>query len=180
MKKFALLAFVLIVATLSSTGLAQSSQSHEVNVNIPPVMMIRMTNGSAAAVTNPGGVTFTATAVEGDFSGTVSPVLSGNTWTDIQVLVNRAGAWQVTVETSNADFEWNKISNTLVIPDTASESFSTFTLPVDGSAQLFNTSGRTTGWLPLGISPAGYSLVLDGTEEDGNFSTTVTYSIANF
>jgi hypothetical protein len=177
MKKF--LAIVIVTALVAGLGaaLAQSSQSHEVQINIPNVLMIRLTSGASnAAVSSPTAVVFDLSTVTFDPEDTYTPTnLSAANWDNVRVFAN-GGGWQVTVATNNDTFDWSKIT---VTPSGGDYTVNPFTLPVNDSVQIFTHGSRTNGWRSLGFGPAQFALALDGTEDAGTYTTTVTYTITN-
>jgi len=183
MKK--LLTTTIVAALIASLGaaFAQPSQSHDVTINIPPVMMIRIVNTpSNAAVSNPAPVVFNLSSLdatsfnpEGTFT---HPALTGvGAWNDVRVLVNQTVNWHVTVATTNNEFPWDRVHVTPV----TNSSVAAFSLPTLSGGQRSIVSGatRTNGWRSLGFGPAQFELRLDGTEVAGTFTTTVTYTITN-
>lgn len=175
MKKLVIIS--IVAALLFTTGAvsAQSSQQHEVSVRLPNVLMIRIidTANGNSPIESPSPVLFDFSGQDAatfDPSGTLDPTSTSHNWNDIVVLAN-GGGWTVYVSTDNDDFEWDKVSFT--------HNDGVFTLPVDDTASLVTSGSRTNGWQSLGISPTSFSLVLDATEEAGDFTTTVTYSFTN-
>jgi len=174
MRKF--LTIAILTAMIASLGaaLAQLSQSHPVEVRIPEVLMIRITDGLAiTAVPAPEAVVFdlrTTFEPTGVFSP--SHPLADN-WNNIRVFSNHPAtqSWSVSVGVTGDVFPWNRIT-------VASEG-GDFALPLVGQEPrvIFSSSGHTGGWSSLGIGPSQFSLDLDGTEPAGDFRATVTYTI---
>lgn len=164
--------FSLLILLLSSFALAQSDQSHDVNVNVPSVLRIRLTSGeSNLAVANPTPVEFDFVTEQERFDTGVAfaPTNTAN-WNDVIVMTNYAGAWQVDVSVSDNSFSWSKVAvnaqGGLAMP---------FDL-TDGSVVAFGLT-KTGGWQSLGFGPSDFSIAFDGSEEAGTYTTEVTYEI---
>ena len=173
MKKYIIPLLASLVLLASSTAFAQSFQSHDVEIELPGVLMIRLVNGTSnSAVTSPSPVVFDLSALDADSfdpEGTYNPTnASAFNWDDVAVFSN-GGAWDVTVTLTNpGTFTWSKVA-----VDSASGDFTL----VDDTV-IADGTGRTNGWARLGFGPQNFSLDLDGTEDSGSYSVTVTYSIA--
>ncbi|MBS3965669.1 MAG: hypothetical protein KGZ60_00190 [Truepera sp.] len=192
MKK--LLTTTILVAMIASLGAAFAQQphqaSHRVEVHIPSVLMIRITNGTDnAAVPSPDAVVFDLSSLAAaDFepADTYSPTNldPAPNWNDVRVFAN-GGGWRVTVATDVGShptgvptFDWSKVR----VEPSGDDAIANFSLPAAGvSADIAGgpTATRTNGWLSLGFGPTDFRLHLDGTEEAGNYSATVTYTIAH-
>ncbi len=176
MKKFLATAIAIAMVYGLGTTFAQSSQSHDVEINIPNVLMLRLTSGNSnAAVNNPSAVVFDLTTVAFEPEATYQPTnLAAANWDNVRVFAN-GGGWQVTVATDNDSFDWSKVT---VTPSGGDFAVNPFTLPAGTSVPIFSSPSRTNGWRSLGFGPAQFELALDGSEEAGTYSTTVTYTIA--
>lgn len=174
MKK--LLTTTIVAAMITSLGAAwaQTSQSHDVEVRIPNVLMIRLTAGTGnAAVSSPTAVVFDLLGLgAADFEpvSVHSPTGTAN-WDNVRVFAN-GGGWRVTLATSTTTFDWSKVQ---ITPSGGYYTVAPFTL---ATGEIFSHTARTGGWRSLGFGPAQFRLHLDGTEAAGNYSTTVTYTIA--
>lgn len=156
---------------LFGSAFAQTSQSHEVRVELPGLLMIRLVEGpSNAVVTNPSAVEFdlsALTAASFNPTGTYAPTnAAAFNWDDVVVLSN-GGAWEVTVSLSSdvGGFDWSKV-----------DVGGLFSL-VDGDV-IDAGLGSTLGFESLGFGPQDFELTLDGSETAGLYSVTVTYEIA--
>ena len=167
---------LLAAAAVLSSGVvfAQNEQSHEVNVKIPDVLRIRLTQpNSNDAATNPDPVEFDFIANEAVFdTGTVfGPTNSNFNWDDVKVFSNNQNGWEVFVTTDNGDFDWGKIK---VAADGAHAFNGGFDL--DGGS-IAGHGSKTGGWESLGFGPQDFSIVFDGSEDAGTYSTMVTYTV---
>jgi len=174
-----------LVATLIATGmlvgmgtvLGQGLQSHDVEVTLPQLVMIRIVDSAAvdsdgnptpfAGVGSPTAVVFDLAneydANTFDPTGTYTPTnLASANWDDVAVFANGT-AWYVEIELAGDTFDWDKVS------------VGTMFDLVDG-AEIADGL-MTGGWFSLGFGPDDFVLSLDGTEEAGTYSVTVTYTI---
>ena len=168
-KVFALLAATAVLST--SAAFAQDTQSHDVNVKVPNVLRIRLTEASSnAAVTSPDPVEFDFVANEAMFDvGSFGPTNASFNWADVKVFSNNGTGWAVDVSTDNVSFDWGKVSVTATGANAAN-----FTL---ADATVASNTGKTGGWESLGFGPDDFSITFDGSEDAGTYSTTVTYDI---
>ena len=172
-KAFSLLAAAAVLS--SGMVFAQAEQSHEVNVKIPNVLRIRLTQGdSNAAATNPDPVEFDFITREAVFdTGTIFGPTNGPTynWDDVRVFSNNQNGWEVFVTVDNSDFDWGKIK-------VAADGVHAFNggFDLDGGS-IAGHSSKTGGWESLGFGPQDFTAEFDGSEDAGTYSTTVTYTI---
>jgi hypothetical protein len=173
-----------LVATLIATGMllgfgaafAQDQKledldSHELQITIPPVILLRFVTSA--------GVRVAADPVVFDIlPGTFNPLgtytAPAANWSDIEVFFND-GDFTVEVETNNASFDWSKVT---VTP--AGSLVAEFDLPENTNLEILGQTSSSGNWQSLGISPASYSLTLTGEEEPGTYTTTVTYTVYEF
>ena len=171
-KVFGLLAAAAVLS--SGVSFAQSQQSHDVNIKIPDVLRIRLTSGASnAAVASPTPVEFDFVANEASFDvGTVfGPTNTGGfNWDDVKVFSNAVDGWEVRVTTDNTSFDWSKVE---VAADGAN-TYGAFNL---GGGFIADSATKTGGWESLGFGPRDFSIEFDGSEDAGDYSTTVTYDI---
>lgn len=176
MKKFAVL--TIVGALLLTFGQAFAAvapvneASHELEIIIPDVLMIRIDAGESAStrVTFDYGSEFDTyfKMLEGGADGDLKP--TQQSFENISVFANRA-SWTVNVTAKGHELVNQRIS---VQPAKASDYvLGAFKLNGDLVAQ----GKQTQGWRPLGISGADYRLFVDGTEPPGTYTATVTYSI---
>lgn len=178
MKKFLIAASAVILVLTIGTTSAQIQ--HNVTVSIPEVVTIRFTDGnSRAPVTTNLNLAFTITGDAADFADSYAASnLSTRGWADIQVFQNRESSWDVTVEvTGDAGFDWSKI----VVTPTGTNAIATgFDLTADGLeiAAHDYPNAASRGWNSLGFGPGDFELTLDGTEDAGDFTATVVYTLS--
>ncbi len=186
MKKLVVISIVALALTALSTAAAQvasgqgsedASVSHELQITIPSLLMIRFTAdlGSTDALqAAPELVAFVWTTENFEPVGTFPPTNDPN-WGDIKVFANGGWDLDVTVENASSDFDWSKIT----VVDGAGAV--RFTLPTDagGSTSVLEGQARTNGWRSLGIAPEDYRLTLDGLEVVGTYDALVVYTISN-
>ncbi len=197
MKKTAATMFAMLALVGFGGAFAQSSAAHDVEVKIPDLLMLRITDGSSnAAATNPAVnfdfVSDWATymnAIDAGGSAPLAPTSTTN-FGDIIVLSSRA-LWRVDVVSTlfvfTADVVAGQAAAGLDLDDVTvvpSGTKGTNVTTVAASFNLSTTSSpiangqRTQGWRSLGISGSDYSLTVDGDEAPGTYVATVTYSIA--
>ena len=194
MKKLVIISIVAAMLLASSAAFAQPSQSHDVTVTIPNVLMIRIVNAPGnSTVQNPDAVSFDLAARLGgtgddfltsdDLEDVFAPDTGSLNWSDVRVFANRLGSWTVTVGLEDTspedndpeyDFDWTKLS---VLASGAGVGLGTFDMPAAGSETDFVRAGRAN-WLSLGFGPGDFRLELDGSEPAQSYSATITYSIA--
>ncbi len=192
MKKIFGLAMVAVMVLGLGAAFAQPAAGHDVNIRIPRLLMLRITDGlSNNAATSPS-VEFDFQADATDYiaavnagGGTVAPTTVTD-FGDVVVLAN-AGGWSVGVSSGVLSF----IDNLAVGGTGAGIALTDITVAPSGAAGAnvtptggFNLSGatvangsKTTGWESLGFSGGDYGLTVDGDEDPGEYSTTVTYTI---
>ena len=175
-KVLSLLAAAAVLS--SSAAFAQDTQSHDVNIRIPDVLRIRLTQGASSdAVANPSAVEFDFVANQAIFDvGSYGPTNPGAfNWDDVQVFSNDVDGWQVNVSTVNnsaAAFDWSKVE---VAPSGTNANVSpVFNL---GGGSIADNSAKTGGWERLGFGPNDFTISFDGSEDAGDYNATVTYEI---
>ena len=191
----------LLLAAGAAFGQPAASDSHDIEIRIPNVVFLRITNGEGNdAATDP--------AVEFDFQDDMDTYMNAveaggaeleptdvTSFGDVIVFSNRA-TWNVTVSATVISFE-----NDFELDDSDGEPISgngvdlsdiivrrggTPGLNVSSVASAWNlaTTGpiangvRTQGWRSLGFSGDDYRLAVNGDEDPGTYTTTVTYTIA--
>ncbi len=193
-----ILSTLLISALLASLGSAfAQSASHELEIRIPNVLMLRITDGSSnsAAVSPAVNFDFQAAAnvdtyldmVNGG-GGNLLPT-SVNNFGDVIVFSNRA-TWNVTVAASVVTFANNlgiagitgngvALSDISVTPSgTAGLNVSSVSASWDLTGSTIANGVRTQGWRSLGFGGDDYRFSVNGDEDPGTYTTTVTYTIA--
>ena len=199
MKKLVITSMVasLLLAAGAAFGQEDQSQTHQLQVNIPNLVMIRIVDGGNAASVDPTVVfdLTTGTALDAllamNEAATFEPTLTEQ-FGDVVVFSNRA-TWSVSVEatdfvrTNGPDISESEetplsISAVSVIrpsvvsfPIGVSSVEPTWTL---GTASQGIANGvQTRGFRSLGFGGADYRLTLTGEEAPGGYQSTVTYSI---
>ena len=151
------------------------SQSHDVNIKIPNVLGIRLTNGTSnVAVADPTPVSFVLNDGQLSFDGgefVPSNQGEGN-WDDVKVFSNVTGFNVEVGVTNGLGFDWTKVSvaanGGLASP---------FTLGAL-NPNIVTGAAKTNAWTSLGFGPDDFKLTLNGSEDAGDYSTTVTYTIS--
>lgn len=177
--------FILLIggAALAQAATNQPSASHEVTINIPNVLMLRLVDGNAP-VADPF-VTFdfvtdfeTYLDIVDDGGGELEPTDSN--FTDIIVFSNREN-WQVDVEATDFTDPGLALNRISVIPSGSLGNniwWRANNFVLSTNATEIANGPRTQGWRSLGISGSDYRLAVDGTEAPGTYTTTVTYTIS--
>ncbi len=181
---------LLAAAAVLSSGVsfAQTEGKHDVEVKIPNVLRIRFVDGNAP-VSAPDAVLFDfvtdATRFEtGTSFGASTPTDGGYNWDDVQVFSNDVN-WFVGMTLSDKTgpepvdgegFDWDQVTIEGATGANINASFDLmdpFIAGNDGS----ESSAKTRGWESLGFGPDNFRVTFDGTEDAGDYSTTVTYNI---
>jgi len=194
-----LLVTTVIAAMLLAAGAAfgQPNQTHQLEVNIPNLVMIRIVDGSNAASVDPTVVfdLTTGTALDAllamDGTAAFEPT-STERFGDVVVFSNRA-TWSVSVAAS--DFvrtgepditELGETPLSLSAVSVERPPVASFPIGVSSVAPTWTLSTtpesiangvQTRGFRSLGFSGADYRLTLTGAEAPGDYASTVTYSI---
>lgn len=177
MKKLAIISLAAVVLASFGSALAQDTASHELQVTIPQVVGIRILPTPAAdvAITD---VVFDYAAVANQpaymtalqAAGVVYLPPTSYSLGDIEVIAVGTD-WSVSVSTSGS------LANTGIGLDRVR-----ITSSLHGVFDLSDgtdiADGTPTAWTSLGISGASYELGVDGTEDAGDDTITVTYTIS--
>lgn len=198
MKKLVAISIVTALVLASGATFGQSaSASHDVEIRVPNVLMLRITDGGGnAAATNPT-VTFdfqdvanvdTYLDIVNGGGGDLSPTNVSN-FGDVIVFSNRA-TWSVTVAASGITFANDlglagvtgngvALSDITVAPNGAPGlNVSSVSASWDLTGSQIANGVRTQGWRSLGFSGRDYRFAVNGDEDPGTYTTTVTYTIA--
>lgn len=176
MKKF--LVSSIIGALLLTAGQAfaavhvpSDDASHELEIVIPEVLMIRIDASGDSAVVFDYGSEFDRyfELLEGGGSGALAP--TQRSFENISVFANY-DAWTVSVTAKGDALVNERVS---VHPSAGSDFLTVSEFKLDGSA--IAQGKQTQGWQPLGISGNDYLLAVNGTETPGTYTATITYSI---
>ncbi|MCA9329453.1 hypothetical protein KDA11_02320, partial [Candidatus Saccharibacteria bacterium] len=188
----------------SSAALAQTGDSHTINVKIPNLLRLRIVDTGGLNSSNNGAIAFdynSTAALQDQYINEVNAPTGGLAPTtvtgfgDVIVFSNRTG-WNVFVSASTLVFSDTRglgltagagldLTDIIVTP---SGSLDTGVTSVAGSWDLEHTGpstygdliaqgGKTQGWSSLGFGGSNYKLVVDGDENPGDYDTTVTYTI---
>ena len=195
MKKALFTALILSLLASLGTAFAQSD-SHDVEIQIPTILSVRIVDGGGALAANPK-VTFDYRSSSADVQLYIDAVNAGGgdlaptavtDFSDVQVFSNQA-SWSVYVSASALGFTQLDsgitsgagiaLSDIVVTPtgtkganvSTVSSSFA-----LDASTAVATGVNTSGGWQSLGFSGGDYALAVNGDENPGMYTTTVTYS----
>ena len=194
MKK--LVSTLLATAMLVGLGAAfAQASSHDVEIRIPNVLQLRIVNGSSLAAASSPSVTFDFQANQAAYldlvnagGGELAPTSVTN-FSDVIVFSNRA-SWTVTVSAGEITFDNNlglagatnlgiSLADIIVRPSgTPGANVSTLEASWSLTGGTIATGVRTQGWRNLGFGGADYRFAVNGDEDPGTYTTTVTYTIA--
>lgn len=183
MKKIAFTALVTVALVSIGSVFAQSADQHEVEITIPQLLVLQIVDAAGNVVADPTVVfdidpTAYLTVAEGPTATEFVPTSSN--FTDVRVLTNNA-AWSVDLAASALTF-------TPVVAGNASAGLGLADIRVvdSGGVTMFalDASGdiasgpATTGWQSLGFGGSSFRLDLDGDEEPGTYTWTITYTVS--
>lgn len=178
-----LIASSLCLAALLAGGAAfgQETARHDVTINIPEVVEIRIIDDTGTdAVANP----FVAFDYDnaGDYFAAVEAgelVPTDTNFDDIVVFVNRYNSWTVSVQasplldgTGSAPLGLSLGDITVTPSNTDLSPYSLSTTDTD-----IASGTKTSGFQSLGIAGSDYRVAVDGDEAPGDYTTTVTYTL---
>lgn len=174
MKKF-LVSSIIGGLMLGAGAFAQdlgSSASHELEIVIPEVLMIRIDATGASNVVFDYGTEFDTyfELLEDGSNGSLAP--TADSFENISVFANYE-AWSVSVRAEGDRLVNERVT---VRPAAPSDYMAVDTFRLDGNR--IASGNQTQGWRPLGIAGADYLLFVDGTETPATYRATITYSIA--
>lgn len=194
MKK--LVSTLLATAMLVGLGAAfAQASSHDVEIRIPNVLQLRIVNGAGVAAASGPSVTFD---FQGDADAYLDTVNGGggelaptswNQFDNVVVFSNRA-TWSVTVSATAIVFDNNyglagMTPNGVSLADIIVRPSGTTETNVSSRASSWDMTGgtiasgvRTQGWRRLGFGGGDYRFAVNGDENPGTYTTTVTYTIA--
>ena len=197
MKK--LFAFAITSALIAlGTAFAQTD-THDVNIKIPNVLQLRITDGTGnnasanAAIefdyqTNAANVDTYLTTVNGGGGDLAPTTVTG--FGDVIVFANR-GTWNVSVSSTAMNFNDNlglgasvtgagvALADIKVAPSgTAGTGVSAVSGNFDLTSGQIANGAKTQGWSSLGFDGNDYVFSVNGDEDPGEYTTVVTYSIA--
>jgi hypothetical protein len=183
----------LCLAAPNGTAFAQLAQ-HGVTITVPATIGLRI----VGAGSGPRDVVFDyaadPVAYDAAVNGTgVLRPTSTNRFDDIQVNSNRRGRWSVAVIATPLTYSGPASGGGIALEDiTVTRGLMSGLLqnaiPVGGSAwynaswhltttaqQIASRTGASGGWQSLGFNGLDYELRVQGNENPGSFTTTVTY-----
>jgi len=195
MKKYLTATLVTAMLLGMGTALGQADASHDVEIRIPEVLALRITDGSGnTAATGPSVVfDFLAGAAFDDYldaldagSAWLAPTAVNN-FGDVIVFANR-GTWRVGVSatafTFTDDVVLGETAAGIDLADIRVTPSGAPGLNVSNVAAFWDMTGgeiadgvRTQGWRSLGFSGDDYLFFVDGDEAPGSYLTVVTYTI---
>ena len=198
MKKLVIISIVAAMLLASGAAFGQAA-SHDVEIRVPNVLMLRITNGSGSlgVASNPG-VVFDFVTLSANVDAYLDAVNDGgdelaptsvSDFDDVIVFSNRA-TWNVTVAADPIGFTDDVVTgltaNGIALSDITVAPSGTpgdHVSSVSASWSLATTTSiangvRTQGWRSLGFSGSDYRLTVNGDENPGTYRTTVTYTIA--
>lgn len=188
---------VLVLTTLVSLGTAfAQSESHDVTIKIPEMLGVRIVDSGGDLATNPG-VTFDYqdAAYEQDYIDAVNAggddldPTAVTQFAGLQVLYN-AGGWHLTAAmgaiTFTDDFSASLLGSGISASDITVTPTGTPGAGVTNVVSSFDlsttsdiaTGSNTTGWSEVGISGDDYTLTVNGDEDPGTYTATVTFTLA--
>ena len=193
MKKLITTAVITGLLLALGAGFAQPftpSAAHDVAIQIPNVLFLRITDGTDNEAVTGAVVNFDFASDAAAINEYLDFVAAGGGWVghtdstpafgDVIVFSNRDG-WRVTVQATAFAPAGFSLANVRVTPDgtneTSADMLSEWTLSTTAQ-DIAEDGGRTVGWESLGFSAGAYEIDLDGTEDPGDYTTTVTYTIA--
>ncbi len=190
-----LLALVLSAVASVPTALAQTA-SHPVAVSVPSYLGIRIVGadgGTSRSVVFDYGNDAPAYVTALDGGGTLVPT-NVTRFTDVEVNVVGFGRWSVYVEATPfvyagpgdgaglelADIRMDRGSASGLIQDAITifwilGSYDTTWTLAENPQRIARSLLGTGGWRSLGFNGWDYSLAVDGDEDAGTYTTTVTY-----
>lgn len=175
MKKLIITSLTAALLLTASHALAAVSNpndaSHELEITIPEVLMIRIDASDNSSVIFDYGTDFNQyfDLLEDGSSGTLPPTTKS--FENISVFANYEH-WVVSVTAKGHELVTERVT---VAPTNPSTYLGTTEFKLDGNEIAKGT--QTQGWQPLGISGNDYLLYVDGTETPGEYNATITYSI---
>jgi len=198
-RKFLTIAIVAAMIASLGAAFAQTSQSHDVEIRIPNVLLIRIVGvvGDREPADNPRVVfDFSAdhvaymAAVEAGEAGPLKPTSVEN-FGDVIVFSNSETSWSVHLSALPLTFAPHILRGRGAFLDLASIRVRPGQLPDPGVVDRpwrwhLGTTGPIArgrglegyrGWRSLGFGGSDYELLVHGDEEPGTYTTIVTYTI---
>lgn len=181
-----------IFLLVGSAAMAQTDQ-HDVTIKVPNLLSVRILDGTG---NNPASTPSVEFDYQTDPTAYIAAVNRGggslnptqvSRFSDVVVFSNRSG-WDVNVSASSIQYNDDYALSTTgqgidladiqVVPSgttgTGVSANSSFDL---ATTTPIASGGRTQGWSSLGFSGADYRLAVNGDEDPGTYTTTVTFSI---
>lgn len=201
-KVITVLISILVLAAGAAMAQVTDSAAHDLEIKIPQVVQIRITDGvSTAAVANPI-VSFDYSADQAGYmaavegTGSLAPTDTA-TFGDLIVMSNKGG-WSVSVQSAALQFTDDGVT---FVPatnathgleladvtvnltggwDASAGAYNGMSFPLSVTPYTINDSAttlKTSGWASLAIDGAKYALAVEGDEEPGTYSSVVTYTL---
>lgn len=192
--------FALIITgafLVAGTAFAQTD-THDVNIKIPNVLQLRITDGSGNNASGNAAIEFDyqsaanvdtyLSTVNGGGGDLAPTTVTG--FGDVIVFANR-GAWNVSVAATALNFTDNlslgasvtgagvALADIKVTPSgTAGTGVSSVSPTWDMTSGQIASGVKTQGWSSLGFDGNDYAFTVSGDEDPGEYTTVVTYSVA--
>lgn len=183
MKKFLVSALAMFVLGSFGSVFAQASDAHQLDITIPQLLMIQIVDASGDVVNEPS-VVFNISAADylavADGPTATTFVPTSSNFTDVQVLTNNT-AWSVEMSASTLGFTPVVTGNTaagLDLGDISVVDASDATLFALNTTNDIGSGSATSGWESLGFGGDDFRLALNGDEEPGTYSWTITYTVS--
>jgi len=188
---------LITAGLLVAGGAFAQTDSHDVNIKLPNVLQLRITDGTGNNASGNAAIEFdyqTAAAnvdtylntVNGGGGDLVPTSVTG--FGDVIVFANRA-SWEVDVSSTPLAFNDNltlgvagagvALTDVKVAPTgAAGTGVSTVSAGWDLSGSTVASGVKTSGWSSLGFDGDDYVFTVNGDEDPGEYTTVVTYSIS--
>ena len=188
---------LITAGLLVAGGAFAQTDSHDVNIKIPNVLQLRITDGTGNNASGSAAIEFDYQTVAANVDTYLNTVNGGggdldptsvSGFGDVIVFANRA-SWSVDVSSTALAFNDNlglgsvtgagvALADVRVAPSgAAGTGVSSVTPTWDLSGSTVATGVKTSGWSSLGFDGDDYVFAVNGDEDPGEYTTVVTYSI---
>ena len=187
---------LITAGLLVAGGAFAQTDSHDVNIKIPNVLQLRITDGTGNNASGNAALEFDYQTVAANVDTYLNTVNGGGGdldptsvtgFGDVVVFANRA-SWEVGVSSTALAFNDNlglsvagagvALTDVKVAPTgTAGTGVSTVSAGWDLSGSTVASGVKTSGWSSLGFDGDDYVFSVNGDEDPGEYTTVVTYSI---
>ena len=190
---------LITAGLLVAGGAFAQTDSHDVNIKLPNVLQLRITDGTGNNASGNAAIEFdyqTAAANVDTYLNTVNAgggdldPTSVTGFGDVVVFANRA-SWNVEVSSTALAFNDNlglgtgvsgagvALTDVRVAPTgTPGAGVSSVTPTWDLSGSTVASGVKTSGWSSLGFDGDDYVFAVNGDEDPGEYTTVVTYTIS--